>query len=553
MSRRRKLSALGGAFASAILAAAGVLVAITLTATPAQAAGTGVGFLRTNGNRIVDSTGATVRLTGINWFGMETDNHTFHGLWANPPATWRGQIDRMAGLGFNTLRVPWTGDSIRPNAQATSINSFTNPDLVGLHPLQILDRVIQYAGSKGMRVILDRHRPTAAGQTPLWYTPAVSEASMIADWQQMAQRYAGNTTVIGADLFNEPHGEGQFPNGTGACWGCGDTARDWRLAAERIGNAVLAASNNNWLVIVEGVSCPSGAERNIPPTEPPCGWWGGNLIRAGQFPVRLNTANKLVYSPHDYAISVFDRQSWFNDPNFPNNLPGVWDQFWGYLSNQNTAPILLGEFGSTLQNPLDVQWLNKLMTYLTSKGMSFTFWSWNPNSGDTGGIALDDWWTINQTKYNILQPHLVPPIGGSSPPPTTSPPPTSSPPPTTSPPPTSSPPPSSSAPVGACDATYTITNSWPGNFEAAVSIRNTGTTTITPWTLTWTYGGNQSIYNFWNTRITQSGQNVSARNPDGYNLSIPPGQSVSFGLQGTVSTANAVPATFVLNGNTTCV
>jgi endoglucanase len=78
------------------VAAAAVLVSITLAGAPAMAAGTGTGYLRTNGNRIVDATGATVRLTGLNWFGMETDNRTFHGLWANAPATWRGQIDRMA-------------------------------------------------------------------------------------------------------------------------------------------------------------------------------------------------------------------------------------------------------------------------------------------------------------------------------------------------------------------------------------------------------------------------------------------------------------------------
>ena len=46
--------------------------------------------------------------------------------------------------------------------------------------------------------------------------------------------------------------------------------------------------------------------------------------------------------------------------------------------------------------------------------MSFTYWSWNPNSGDTGGIALDDWYSVNETKMNILRPHLVPPVGGGT-------------------------------------------------------------------------------------------------------------------------------------------
>ena len=85
-------------------AAAGLMVSgiVAVAVLPADAAtgGTDTGYLHTSGSKIVDSTGATVRLTGLNWFGMETDNHTFHGLWAGRSATWRMQIDHMASLGF---------------------------------------------------------------------------------------------------------------------------------------------------------------------------------------------------------------------------------------------------------------------------------------------------------------------------------------------------------------------------------------------------------------------------------------------------------------------
>src|SRR4051795_7236150 len=170
MSPRRHT--LAGALSAVALAAAGFLVAATVTALPASAAtgGTGTGYLHTSGNKIIDSTGATVRLTGINWFGMETDNKTFHGLWASNP--WRSQLDTMASLGYNTLRIPFSDDALKTGAVATGINDYVNPDLVGLSPLQILDKVIAYSGSKGMRVILDRHRPTSAQQTALWYTSA---------------------------------------------------------------------------------------------------------------------------------------------------------------------------------------------------------------------------------------------------------------------------------------------------------------------------------------------------------------------------------------------
>ncbi len=40
------------------------------------------------------------------------------------------------------------------------------------------------------------------------------------------------------------------------------------------------------------------------------------------------------------------------------------------------------------------------------EGMSWTWWSWNPNSGDTGGILADDWTTVLQNKVALLAPQL---------------------------------------------------------------------------------------------------------------------------------------------------
>jgi endoglucanase len=526
---RKKLAAV----LSAVALAAGGLA---LSASSASAAGTGTGYLHTAGNKIVDSTGTTVRITGINWFGMETDNKTFHGLWSNNP--WRSQLDTMARLGYNTLRIPFSNDALKPGATASGINDFVNPDLVGQSPLQILDKVIAYAGSKGMRVILDRHRPTAAGQTALWYTAAVPESTWISDWQMLARRYAGNPTVIGADLHNEPHAEGTNPAATGACWGCGDTARDWRLAAERAGNAILSVQPN-WLIFVEGVSCPSGGLSNTwdndTSNDEDCGWWGGNLSKAGQFPVRLDVANRLVYSPHEYATSVY-RQSWFDDPAFPANLPAVWDRYWGYLYKQNTAPIMMGEFGSTLQNPEDKVWLEKLMAYTGTgvDGMSFTYWSWNPNSGDTGGIALDDWTNVNTAKQAILQPYLIAPVGGG-----------------TSTPPSGGPsggPSTPPAPTGGCTATYKQDNAWQGGFQGSLTVTNTGSAAVNPWSASWTWPSGVTLGNGWNATVTQSGTTVTAAAP-GHAGSLAAGSSVTIGF--TANGPATAPATVKL-GPATC-
>src|SRR3954451_31559 len=51
-------------------------------AATTSANGTGDGFWHAVGSQLVDAHGTPVRSTGLNWFGMETSNNTFHGLWA---------------------------------------------------------------------------------------------------------------------------------------------------------------------------------------------------------------------------------------------------------------------------------------------------------------------------------------------------------------------------------------------------------------------------------------------------------------------------------------
>jgi endoglucanase len=534
-SSQRGTAARVGAAATAFALTAAVAVGLSageaVGQTAAATGGTGTGYLSARGSQLVDASGNPVRLTGINWFGMETDNKTFHGLWSRG---YRDMLDQMASLGYNTLRVPFSNDALKPGATATSVDGVSNPDLVGLSPLQILDKVVDYAGTKGIRVLLDRHRPTSAGQTALWYNAATPESTWISDWQLLARHYQGNTTVIGADLHNEPHADGTDPNGTGACWGCGDQARDWRLAAERAGNAILSV-NPDWLVVVEGATCASGGNPNtwdnVPDTEH-CGWWGGNLSRAGQYPVRLNKTNKLVYSAHEYGLSVY-HQPWFDDPSFPANLPAIWDQQFGYLEKQNVAPVLLGEFGTTLADPKDKVWLSELMKYTGTgtSGMDFTYWSWNPNSGDTGGILNDDWKTVNQAKQAILQPYLIPPVGGGS----------------TPPPPGGTPtPPSGSR---SCTATVKIDNAWQGGFQATVTVRNTGSASVSPWQATWTVPAGVTLASGWNATVTQSGTTITAAAPS-WSPSLAVGGSVSVGF--TANGPSGPPPSGVALNGTAC-
>jgi endoglucanase len=347
------------------------------------------GPLRAVKSHIVDQSGRVVYLTGVSWFGMETGTFCPHGLWAR---NWQQMLNQIALCGFNSIRLPYSNQLFAANSTPNGIDFTKNPDLQGLTGLQIMDRIIQGAGRRGLRVILDRHRPDASGQSPLWYTDHVSEERWIADWVMLAHRYRNEPSVIGADLHNEPHNP--------ATWGDGNATTDWRLAAERAGNAILAA-NPNWLIIVEGIDQYNGVSY----------WWGGNLMGAGQLPVRLSHPDKLVYSAHDYGPGVWG-QSWFGAPNFPQNLPSVWHQQWAYLVQGGIAPVWIGEFGGrSMGTDTEGVWQRSLVTYLKANHVSYAYWCWNPNSGDTGGILEDDWQTVNQAKLDVLSAYQWPLLG----------------------------------------------------------------------------------------------------------------------------------------------
>jgi len=102
-----------------------------------------------------------------------------------------------------------------------------------------------------------------------------------------------------------------------------------------------------------------------------------------------------------------------------------------------------------------------------------------------------------------------------------------------------------------CHVAYSIVNSWPGGFQAAITIQNTGSTAWSSWDLTWPFANGQTINGVWNGTASQSSGNVTIRNCS-YNGTISAGGSYNgVGLTGTWNTTNAVPTSFAING-TTC-
>src|SRR5260370_34088778 len=299
-----------------------ILFACTLTAIPVAAKvstpaaaiapapcrpGHQVGFLKTFHSELVDaSSGCQVSLTGVNWFGFETGTFAPHGLWAR---NWQDMLKQIAQTGFNSIRLPVSNQLFDPSSKPQGIDYKLNPDLKGLSGLALMDRIIQGAGSHGLKVILDRHDPAADVRPALWYTDQVPQTRWLHDWVMLAQHYRGNDTVIGADLASEIHGA--------ATWGDANPSTDWRLAAQQAGNAILAV-NPDCLIIVEWIEVYHGDPY----------WWGGNLEGARHFPVQLSRPDKLVYSAHDYGPGVY-KESWFqvrNPSDLTHTLPPIWQK-----------------------------------------------------------------------------------------------------------------------------------------------------------------------------------------------------------------------------------
>lgn len=85
-------------------------------------------------------------------------------------------------------------------------------------------------------------------------------------------------------------------------------------------------------------------------------------------------------------------------------------------------------------------------------------------------------------------------------------------------------------------ATYTKTQDWGTGFGANWTIKNTGTTTISSWTVEWDYPTGTAVTSAWDATVTSSGTHWTAKNV-GWNGTLAPGASVSFGYNGSGSGA----------------
>ncbi|MEV6238507.1 cellulose binding domain-containing protein [Lentzea sp. NPDC051838] len=136
-------------------------------------------------------------------------------------------------------------------------------------------------------------------------------------------------------------------------------------------------------------------------------------------------------------------------------------------------------------------------------------------------------------------------LWGKDCPTSTTPPPTPASTPATQPPAAQTPPAPPSPP---CVVVYRVNSTWPGSFQAEVTVRNVSGKLIDGWTLRWRFPDGQTVAQMWNASVSQTGADVTVTNA-GYTALLVPDGSVSLGFNGSVNGANSVPSSFTLNGS----
>ncbi len=328
-----------------------------------------------------------VPLYGLNWFGMETPDRAPHGLWVGRAVA--DFLTQIRELGFTALRLPLSPHVLtpgRPTPQWARMMDYPDDAYDGL--LYFLTE----AQRAGLYVLLDFHTydpNLIGGKLPgRPYGDQYTKEDWLQDMRRMAGIALSFPNIIGIDLCNEPHEM---------------TWREWREIALEA-TAAITDVNPFILVVVEGVGNKSNNG----------GWsafWGENLTQAPDNPLfpppdagssetDRYLFERILYLPHAYGPDVYN-MPYFDASDFPANMPPIWEVHFGRMAGR--FPLGIGEFGGFYKGK-DKVWQDAFVDYLLAKDIRiFFYWALNPNSGDTGGILLDDWRTVHEDKMALLR------------------------------------------------------------------------------------------------------------------------------------------------------
>lgn len=370
----------------------------------------------------------------------------------------RTMIDRMKGLGFNAVRLPVVFDFILspngyPNIQVNPGCPYSpnkgeenipnpNPKLNGQgcntyfaksgyeqNGWGYLQYVVEQFSEAGIYVLIDDH-----------YEETVyphDRATWLKGWEKIAKQFKNNPYVIGYDVFNEPDSKGinwatWGPDAVEAAKLLYSISPDKLIFIEGVAQGDFGA---NWGTGFQTEGLSDDDQRN------PKKYFFENLFKAEESMPGL--LDQIVISPHIYGMGGTNGQA---NPALYDKIDN-YDKIFGYLNKSgingkingeevnHVFPLAIGEFGASFGqyadnfaadgdervmniigayfrnenfspngDDADVQAGNKYYVKESVTGKTdkhnrihdYFYWSWNPNSGNTGGI-LGSWEPTNSS------------------------------------------------------------------------------------------------------------------------------------------------------------
>ncbi len=246
--------------------------------------------------------------------------------WGNPVPS-KAIIDAVKLMGFKTLRIPITW-----GPHQSSSAPFTIED----NYLEDVKEVVDYGLQNKMHVIINVHHDNS------WVKPNANEAAITKDrlgnlWTQVATFFKAYNDSLLFETLNEPRLEGIPEEWTGGTSAGRGFVNDFHKAAV---DAIRATGGNNTL---RHIMIPTWAASTVP--------------AAMDDLVIPNNDSKIIISLHTYFPWAFAGEasiSWGSEQD-KSALKSELDRIRQKWIVEEGRPVILGEWGSIGQNPLETR------------------------------------------------------------------------------------------------------------------------------------------------------------------------------------------------------
>lgn len=318
-------------------------------------------FISMNNNIWNTNTHEYKFLKGLNWFGFETNCNVIHGLWAQNYSTIRNVIVEND---FNAIRIPISLETAL-NIENTIVNNHCithEPKFNDKSVKYILDFIFDDFYKNDIDILLDIHNENGI-------ITEYPNHKIIDAWIHLLSFYNNKNNLIGIDIKNEPHGKITWP--------------EWEVFVWEVINSIETKYVYNKLYFIEGIQDKESG-------------WGNDFSNINKDSFLLNHP-KIVFSPHVYGTDVRGDIALYQKEN-------KFHEWFGFLKDISNNAIIIGEFGGKYNTDNDIKWHHLLSNYLIKKKLnkSFFYWCLNPNSGDTNGILMQNWLSVDNDKLNFI-------------------------------------------------------------------------------------------------------------------------------------------------------